>query len=378
MKRLIALYLFTWLWLVFAPRLQAQFPVIYNAGVDVCPPGAWSWSVPAGTNIAGTAYDSIYQTECASANPYTFTLRDPRLVPGAIHTLYLHFAEIYHGEGNANPGGGNGSRVFSVWLQDELVLDSLDIHKEVGPSRALVYRYDVAVAADNSISIQVVSHVGEAKISMLEVHTAGEAVLFPPTDPIIDLNVASLPVEWGNFEVRAGAEGRVVLDWSTLSESNNDRFEVMLAREGQAYAQIGEVAGRGTTQELNTYRFETEELQPGRYSFRIRQIDFDGTARYSAVREWVVDAGTGLYISTVYPNPASDRVEIRFIGDRDGEASITLYTLGGAPALPTHRIQLSRGSEVATSLDVDGLAAGMYILTISHNGKVQHRRLAVQ
>ena len=44
---------------------------------------------------------------------------------------------------------------------------------------------------------------------------------------------------------------------------------------------IGFVAGSGTTTESRSYSFVDNSLPVGSYSYRLKQIDYDGTFEYS-------------------------------------------------------------------------------------------------
>ncbi len=108
-----------------------------------------------------------------------------------------------------------------------------------------------------------------------------------------------LPVQLVSF---AGewADGAARLQWQTASEQDNAGFEIERSRDGQRFARIGFVAGAGQSQQLQDYRFV--DRQPGREAYyRLRQVDFDGTASYSRV---VFLRGTEeLPAPVVYPNP---------------------------------------------------------------------------
>src|SRR5690606_25865289 len=50
-------------------------------------------------------------------------------------------------------------------------------------------------------------------------------------------------------------ENNVKLDWSTVSESNNSRFEILRSGNGERFDVIGTVSGKGTTSVLTRYSF---------------------------------------------------------------------------------------------------------------------------
>lgn len=90
----------------------------------------------------------------------------------------------------------------------------------------------------------------------------------------------TLPVELVAFDVRTdGTSAR--LAWTTASETNNLGFYVE-HQTGETWTERRFVAGRGTTTERHDYAFSVDGLTAGRHTFRIRQVDTDGTVHLSA------------------------------------------------------------------------------------------------
>src|SRR5690606_32421823 len=98
-------------------------------------------------------------------------------------------------------------------------------------------------------------------------------------------DAAALPVELSSFTATLDGEA-VVLRWETASETNNAGFEVEYAavetRRGASlpWQRLAFVDGAGTTATAQTYAYRAEGLSPGRYAFRLRQVDFDGAFVY--------------------------------------------------------------------------------------------------
>lgn len=92
-----------------------------------------------------------------------------------------------------------------------------------------------------------------------------------------------LPVELGAFNTTA-YNNNAVLTWNTFSEINNDYFEIQRSNDGNFWENTGVAQGAGTSSEINNYVFIDENLNPGVYYYRLKQIDFDGSFHYSNVR----------------------------------------------------------------------------------------------
>ena len=89
-----------------------------------------------------------------------------------------------------------------------------------------------------------------------------------------------LPIELSTFTASIN-NGLVVLNWSTLSETNNDYFTVEKSETGQDFHTIGKVNGTGNSLEKNYYSFEDRNAGLNSIYYRLKQTDFDGHYSYS-------------------------------------------------------------------------------------------------
>ena len=70
----------------------------------------------------------------------------------------------------------------------------------------------------------------------------------------------------------------MLLKWTTATELNNYGFDVNeneFCRNN--WKKIGFVEGNGTSNSYHSYKFKDNNLPPGNYSYRLKQIDNDGT-----------------------------------------------------------------------------------------------------
>ncbi|MBI4427747.1 MAG: hypothetical protein HY562_01360, partial [Ignavibacteriales bacterium] len=93
-------------------------------------------------------------------------------------------------------------------------------------------------------------------------------------------NDAPLPVQFTSFYAlakRVTAE----LRWSTATEVSNYGFEIERRSISVGdWSKIGFVAGAGTSTSPRDYSYVDGNLSPGRYAYRIKHIDNDGTFQY--------------------------------------------------------------------------------------------------
>ncbi len=186
---------------------------------------------------------------------------------------------------------------------------------------------------------------------------------------------APLPVNLTAFTARpSGPDAR--LAWATASETNSDYFAVERSANGVDFVQIGRVAGHGTTLTANTYAYTDggiAQQATGTVYYRLRQVDFDGTATYSPVRALALAANATAPGLGLYPNPAvGPTVTLDLLTLPAGTYRATLLNALGA-VLATAPV--SGGQAQALSLPA-GLPSGAYLVLVQGQGLRLTQRLA--
>ncbi|WP_456429451.1 T9SS type A sorting domain-containing protein [Rhodocaloribacter sp.] len=182
----------------------------------------------------------------------------------------------------------------------------------------------------------------------------------PPTPG--GTNDTTLPVELASFGVALDGNA-AVLKWRTSSESNNAGFEVQ-AKNGADFETLGFVNGAGTTTEARSYEFRTESLAPGRYVFRLKQLDFDGAFVFSPEVEVTVETPGTYQLSEVYPNPFNPRASITLAVAQAQEVTIALYDVQGRRVSLVHSGFLEADTQRTFTIDGANLASGVYVLQV--------------
>ena len=125
-----------------------------------------------------------------------------------------------------------------------------------------------------------------------------------------------VPVELTSITADVIEEG-VRLNWQTATETNNKGFEIQRKEMEQGnelneWESIGFVGGFGTTTEYHTYSFTDNEDLSGVYLYRLKQIDFDGSFKYSDEVEIKVDVPIKFSLEQNYPNPFNPSTTIKY------------------------------------------------------------------
>jgi hypothetical protein len=183
-----------------------------------------------------------------------------------------------------------------------------------------------------------------------------------------------IPVELSSLSASV-TDGKVVLDWQTSSEKNNSGFEIERKTGEEEFAKIGSVKGNGTTTAVHQYQFVDNKLvKAGKYSYRLKSIDFDGTFTYSSEVEVEFGNPAEFALSQNYPNPFNPETKINFAIKEKCDVSIVVYnSIGKQVAV------LVSGSKDAgyhsVMFNANEFASGVYFYRITAGKFVETKKM---
>jgi hypothetical protein len=180
-----------------------------------------------------------------------------------------------------------------------------------------------------------------------------------------DLLVVEVPVELTSFTATAIGPN-VTLNWTTATETNNQGFHIERSNGGE-FTSVGFVAGYGTTSETQNYSFVDRNVQTGTYSYRLKQVDYDGTFEYSDVVEVEVGAPAEFALDQNYPNPFNPSTKINFRLAADSKVSLKVFDVLGQEVMTLINNDLSAGSH-QVEFDASNLNSGVYFYKIEATG----------
>lgn len=168
-----------------------------------------------------------------------------------------------------------------------------------------------------------------------------------------------LPVELSAFTANVSGKS-VTLNWRTETEVANYGFDVeRKAVNSSDWNRAGFVPGNGNSNSPKQYQF-TDSPAEGKYLYRLKQIDNDGTVTHS--QEIEVEVGTipdQYALLQNYPNPFNPATQIQYHLPESGMVSLKVYDmLGSEVAVLVQEIQ-SPGV-YTVNYDASGISSGLY------------------
>ena len=182
------------------------------------------------------------------------------------------------------------------------------------------------------------------------------------------LALAMIPVELSSFTASANSNS-VTLNWSTATETNNSGFSIERKTPmDERWNEVGYVPGFGTTTEIKSYSFTDENLQMGTYSYRLKQVDLDGTFEYTNSVEIEVYAPDEFVLSQNYPNPFNPSTTIEFSVPELSKVDISVYSVIGEKVATIVNSTFEAGYHTV-NFNAVNLPSGTYIYTVKATGK---------
>ncbi len=188
--------------------------------------------------------------------------------------------------------------------------------------------------------------------------------------------VTIVPVELTSFTASVSGNN-VSLNWSTSTETNNKGFEVQrseISNQISVWDKIGYVGGFGTTTETKSYSFTDNNVSTGKYTYRLKQIDFNGSYKYSKSVEANVELPLTFSLSQNFPNPFNPTTQIEYSIPKDGIVKLGVYNILGQEVAELVGGNLRAGSHKII-FNAQGLASGVYYYRLESGGNAAIKKL---
>jgi hypothetical protein len=186
-----------------------------------------------------------------------------------------------------------------------------------------------------------------------------------------------LPVELLSFTATPINNEYIKLDWITVLEINNDGFFLQRSTDAQNWSNIAWIEGNDNSTATHVYSHNDDQVDENvTYYYRLKQVDNDGKFEYSKIVSAMLNGvGEGFEVLNLMPNPTTDQTKLLISSSVNQEITVSIYTPMGQLV---QRIAYSLDLGVnQLSLDVNTLAAGNYLVTVTNADQVRTKRLII-
>jgi trimeric autotransporter adhesin len=289
------------------------------------------------TAVNGTNGYELWKTDGTSAG--TIMLKDMNPGPGDGLTGY-DFKII---NDRLMFSGNDGIHGFELWRSNGEA-DGTIMLEDIVPGSIGSYPYQI-INADGTIYFFNLTSYNDAYNRKL---VAGK------------LPVSPLQFTWLEFSGQK-INNDALLTWKIANEMNTDKFTVERSLNGRDYSAIGsKLAYNGS----GTYQYNFTDPQINLLGadiiyYRLKQIDFNGNYTYSRI---VAISLTGRNVLMIYPNPTIGNTNITITTNNTEAIQLRVINNLGQ-IIKQQQLGVTTGS-ITLSLDVSGLAKGMYYLEV--------------
>jgi photosystem II stability/assembly factor-like uncharacterized protein len=189
----------------------------------------------------------------------------------------------------------------------------------------------VHISTDSGVSWEYKGLSNVDVVVCLAIDSSGYVYAGTGNDGIFRMPGRTTPVELISFNCIVDNE-IVDLFWQTATETNNAGFEVERIQKSEIRGQIWEriefVEGKGTTTEIQSYTFQ-DKPEIGKYKYRLKQIDYDGSFEYSQEIEAEVKPYLVFLLEQNYPNPFNPTTTISYTIPVNGTVTLKVFDIIG-------------------------------------------------
>jgi hypothetical protein len=178
-----------------------------------------------------------------------------------------------------------------------------------------------------------------------------------------------LPVELTGFSAECRPDGHGIdLQWTTASETNNNYFTLMRSTDGESFYEVNRINGNGTSNHIHQYLYNDENAPSGKLYYKLLQTDFDGSREQIGLLACTCESDKKEPNLQLYPVITRGNVHLVFNFWTEGNTWVKITDMSGRTILQT-QFDLHT-DKVHKTIDVSGLASGMYMLSV-HSSDIQ-------
>jgi hypothetical protein len=183
-----------------------------------------------------------------------------------------------------------------------------------------------------------------------------------------------LPIELSSWSASC-EESKVNVTWTMASEQNISHYTIQKSVDGITYSNVATINSSGNNSQNQTYNW----IDPNSGTdalYRLLQTDNTGLEKTlgPVITSTCKNTASENYVS-IFPNPNNGSGYLHIVSSERGSVGITVYDAKGA-LIKNEILSVEKGENQLPFLME--AAPGIYHVTVSFNGAVQHSRLIVQ
>lgn len=306
-------------------------------------------------------------------------------------TINCPNVELQLGENNAADVGKSTLNLFSGVVTVGVVALPRDATTTTNESRAYIYNGNlnvktVKIGTNGKIEFKVNTNstapTGTLTASTttkeeLEAFITDGKILKPTgydwvwgTTNGVNLSVkpSSLPIKLVSFTTATAFDG-INLNWVTSSEKDNAEFVLSHSTDGKTFSRLVSIAGKNVA---STYAYTHKNPANGNNYYKLTQVNFNGTEEVIGIKgaNFSISGAIGL---NVFPNPASDVLNVTVAGKEKSVKDVTIVDLNGKEVLR------ATSSDATVQLNLKGKSLnGTYIVNVKSEDINDSKKVVIQ
>ncbi|MBN8568376.1 MAG: T9SS type A sorting domain-containing protein [Ignavibacteria bacterium] len=186
-----------------------------------------------------------------------------------------------------------------------------------------------------------------------------------------------LPVELSAFSSSISGSN-VTLNWKTQTEINNAGYDIERKSLSNDWTKISFVQGSGTTNHEISYSYQDVNLATGTYSYRLKQIDYNGTSKYYYLSSEVIIGIPGKFsLAQNYPNPFNPVTKINFELPFNTNVTLAVFDVTGRMINELISGKLYTAGYHTIEFNGQNLSSGVYFYKLTTNENNSIRKMVL-
>ncbi|MEO8665398.1 MAG: T9SS type A sorting domain-containing protein [Ignavibacteria bacterium] len=189
-----------------------------------------------------------------------------------------------------------------------------------------------------------------------------------------------LPVELTGF-IYSVNMNNAKLSWTTSTELNNSGFDLerqyLSGSVSEEWNKIGFITGHGNSSSQQNYSYEDKNLSSGKYKYRLKQMNFNGSFKYYDLTDEVmigIPEKSGL--SQNYPNPFNPNTVISFNLATNSFVSLKVFDNAGREVKSLVN-EFKEAGYYSLNFNGSDLSSGIYFYSIEAENFKQVKKMVL-